>query len=156
MSVTTGVDYFIPVLYPNKPLCSKHKMAELCDRYFFLGGRVAIVISQQSVDGSEEIQFSTGEASYKYLKYGSYATVVIPIFMIIGKTIFRCTSQYHEYVHKIDKRGLKGHTPEKPQCDIYNLHKCTPLPLILEEDSENLKPFEAAANSPIRLNLVEN
>lgn len=93
----SGISFFTPVKYNNQ-LTSCSKLAtELVDDYFYLGGRIAVVLPGNEKNGSEEISFQNGQTScfLTALKIVSYFTVVIPVIMLVAKALLRSVNRYH-------------------------------------------------------------
>lgn len=127
---TTAVSFFTPIQYGNQPISLPQKLMEFVDAYFHLRGRVALVVSGKTIDGSQGVQLQPEQAfgMHSVLKVMSYTacffnlliitqfptitayrSVVLlqmilnslPIFMLIAKVIVRSTYRFH-YEYPID------------------------------------------------------
>ncbi len=94
------VGFFTPVKYGKdgeavKAHGLKGRDVEFFDSYFSLGGKVAIINKAVSKKEGTGFFIKTKEPWYMIaLKVISYATLIVPAFMLIGKAIARSMIQY--------------------------------------------------------------
>ena len=94
-----GVGFFIPVSYCGKARMWSQKLVELVDGYFYLGGKMATVTGYKNhLTGSEEVNLENGAQTdilKTILKVASYITIVLPVGMLVAKSILRSVHIYH-------------------------------------------------------------
>lgn len=102
------LNFFTPVHYRQQGLTKKTKRLSQVDRYFFLGGRSATVISNKGPKGAEKVVIVDAKTTtaHKILKILSYLTVIAPISMLIAKAILRSKHTYK--VFNTQKQLEKG------------------------------------------------
>jgi hypothetical protein len=122
--MTTSVSFFTPIQYSYYSISWRQKMIEFVDAYFYLGGRVAVVVGPPRNGGEEPVQFQNGPGIYwqSILKVMSYAVCFLffitadrcksivansiisqvlpvlsyfPVLMLITKIALRATSRFY-------------------------------------------------------------
>src|SRR3990167_8084861 len=93
----TKVDFFTPVNFGNQPKSCTQSLLEGVDSYFYLGGKKAYVIPGQTQQGTEGAVLAKDSPAFLItaLKIISYCTVVLPLVMLIAKTILRSIHSFH-------------------------------------------------------------
>lgn len=101
--ITQKVGFFTPVQYPKsgaalKAHGLKGRAVQFFDSYFHLGGKVAYVATADSSNKGSGCFLKEKAPWYMVaLKVISYATLVIPAIMLIGKAIARSMIQYEAH-----------------------------------------------------------
>lgn len=95
-----GISFCTPIKYAGcQNVTFGQRMTERVDDYFYLSGRCAFVVQgQPHKNGSEEVVVQLGETPCwkTILKVISYATVILPLIMVMAKIILRNSYRYHE------------------------------------------------------------
>ncbi len=99
------ISFFTPLEF-KKAETFLQKSLEKVDHYFYLGGKKAIVLSDDT------IVLQKGESSLlsTAAKVLSYATVVLPLIMLIAKAALRFAhkvSKYENILNEVDKKVSK-------------------------------------------------
>lgn len=99
-----SLDFFTPIEFNVEEKTFKHHLIENIESYFNLDGlQKAYVISGKDIDGSQEVEIGNSNLNtnqrilYAAIKIATYATVVIPLIMMVSKIAFRMSHQFHVY-----------------------------------------------------------
>lgn len=89
------VSFFTPLCFEDRTQCTAQPFMESVDDYFYLGGKKALVISgqQQGAEGALLYQQSS-HWLMTALKVVSYATIIIPVIMLIIKAVMRSLQHF--------------------------------------------------------------
>lgn len=90
------LSFFTPIDYRSSPKSINSNLLEKVDNYFYLGGKKAHVIQGRTKTKHEKVMLSESctSALAKVGKILSYFTIVIPLIMLIAKTILRSQHSY--------------------------------------------------------------
>ena len=84
--------FFLPLSFGNLPKTNCQAIQEIVDDYFFLGGRKAFIIQENS---TKTIALpKRAPLLSTILKITSYFTLAIPLFMLLAKALFRLSTSY--------------------------------------------------------------
>lgn len=91
-----SISFFTPVEYNQFTSCGQ-LLTEAVDGYFYLGGRKAVTLPGHLRNGSQEVALQQGTTTWwkTALKVLSYATVVVPLIMLIAKAVLRSHYRFH-------------------------------------------------------------
>jgi hypothetical protein len=106
-----NVGFFTPIRYSGQKTFVQ-SFCECVDDYFYLGGKVAHVISGQLQNGSQGVQIEeAGQAHYLLcaIKVASFATLIIPTIIFFLKLAFRWNYPFH-----VIQKSLPADTPPPP------------------------------------------
>jgi hypothetical protein len=106
------VSFWDPINYRGYAQTHDHMALERIDDYFYLGGRVAVVYDEPLDPESTpvHIQLHRPDFLLTVIKVISYATVIIPIIMLIAKCILRAKYDFHYDFHDF-QHGLDDLNP---------------------------------------------
>jgi Family of unknown function (DUF648) len=84
-------NFWTPVKYREHVITQTHKVMECIDNYFYLNGKVAVVVASPANNRCIDIQLQEDQPSLwlTILKVISYATLIIPAIMLIAKYVLR-------------------------------------------------------------------
>jgi len=97
-------------------------LLEKVDSYFYLGGKKAKIEPGYTKGNSEGVCLVDSKSSLTALKVASYFTVVIPLLMLVAKSILR--SNYDFYLlhrEKVSIIDLSSTPPTKPTMDTLQI-----------------------------------
>ena len=84
--------FFLALSFGNLPKTTCQTIQEIVDDYFFIGGRKAFVIHENS---TQTIALpEKAPLLCTALKIISYFTLIIPLFMLLAKSLFRLATTY--------------------------------------------------------------
>lgn len=133
------LSFFIPVRFDKEPKTLSQSLLEIADYYFYLGGKQALAISNDSVKlESKELSPCWLTA----LKILSYFTLVIPIGMLITKLCLR--SAYPFYI---------APEPEPPQEETVYRMRSHP-PKVHRMSDRQLLRLEKKAHALLKVNRL--
>jgi hypothetical protein len=96
--MATKIGFWTPIKYEDQSTSLGQKIREFTDFYFYLEGRVAIVIPGVTENGSigAKVQEDQSPGWKTALKVASYFTVILPILIFVVKVISRAFYPFHE------------------------------------------------------------
>lgn len=102
------VSFFTPVSFGDHAKSVSQSLLEWVDDYFYFGGRKACVISGHTKEGCEGTVLYQPAVPFQVtaLKVATYATVIIPILMLIAKIVLRSLHSF--YLINVRKKVEKG------------------------------------------------
>ena len=89
--------FFTPISYrETSPSASEHFL-EIIDDYFYLGGKRAVVIPDQTTGHARGVFFEEGKSSLinTAFKIASYGTLILPAIALLAKLILRSTHTFY-------------------------------------------------------------
>lgn len=138
------ISFFTPVKYENSPVSFEQKLMEKIDSYFYLGGRVAVLIPGSFQNGSQEVILREETTNFYLtaLKVISYAVLtIIPVILLITKAVLR--SKYRFHVCEAQPTLPRPHN-QQPQLPVLHIDQPAPsVPYIK-------LPPESIIQQPIR------
>jgi len=98
-----GISFFTPVEYGNQVTSFGERLTEAVDGYFYLGGRVAVIIPGMVRNGSQEVSIQNNDTVWwkTALKVLSYMTVILPVILLIAKAVLRSSFVFHNCQNQI-------------------------------------------------------
>lgn len=95
--MATKIGFWTPIKYESQSVSSGEKIAEYADAYFYLGGRVAVVIPGVIENRSfgVRVQDEQSPGWKTALKIASYFTVILPMLMFLFKVVSRAFCSFH-------------------------------------------------------------
>ncbi|MBM3201038.1 MAG: DUF648 domain-containing protein [Chlamydiae bacterium] len=93
-----NIDFFTPVKFFNQTTSFEQSFIEGVDDYFYLGGSTATVVKTSSASRLEQaiVTDETSPLILTILKVASYCTVIIPLVMLVLKSILRSSHSYEK------------------------------------------------------------
>ena len=114
------VSFFTPVVYEKEALRKhglKGKAVQFFDNYFFLGGKKAFISEAVSSKEGHGMILPKQKESWGWiaLKVISYATLIMPAIMLIGKAIARSLVQYKvlDLFKPVNEKDVKQNQEEE-------------------------------------------
>ncbi len=126
----SGISFYTPVEFGGDASVGQ-KLLELVDGYLDVGVMVAVVIPGRTLNGSYEVIHQLRERSWlkTALKVLSYATIIIPLIMLVAKAALRSTYLFHTCFRN----------PIIQPDDHYDIRPKAPLTLIRTPAATDLK-----------------
>jgi len=94
----SNIGFFTAVEYGPEAKDYTQSILEKVDNYFYLGGKKACIVQEKTKNGQEKALLSDTTSSLSlvasFVKVLSYFTVVIPLGMLLAKTILRSTHTF--------------------------------------------------------------
>lgn len=132
--MTEKLSFWTPVRYPSGSCSLSENLLQYSDSFFHWKGRVGVVISAEVVNGSKGVvlqQASEKSPFWKIaLKVAAWATIVIPLIMLVSKIALRFIYSFH--VHKESPQN-NGVTPQKNKITGY------PVEGLLQENGKAIR-----------------
>lgn len=93
----SGISFFTPIESRHQVISCGHCLTEIVDKYFYLGGKVAVIIPDHIRLGSQEVELQEKKVPWWEiaLKVLSYVTLILPLLMLIAKAILRSYYAFH-------------------------------------------------------------
>jgi uncharacterized protein (TIGR02452 family) len=110
------VSFWTPIHYAHKPLSLSQKLRATVDGYFYLGGKVAVPLDQDS----QVVILHDGHPSLwkTATKIVSYLTFVLPLIVLYVKVLLRCRHPFYALnLHIAPTEFLSGQAPNIPLND---------------------------------------
>lgn len=131
----SGISFLTPIRYENQPTTFGQKALEVVDSYFYFGGRIAVVVPSAMKNGSAEVQMRDGKLTWLQVASKiSYATVILPVLLMVAKAFLRSFYRFHECQNK----GTPQPPHQRPDILDYPIAKA-PLTLVRSDKPVDLK-----------------
>lgn len=102
------VNFFTPVTFGSHSKTYSEALLEQCDNYFYLGGRKAHVIPNSRVNGQKGTLLRNDTTPFftTMVKVISYATIILPLIVLIAKALLRSMHPFYIDVKAMLEEGV--------------------------------------------------